>query len=1553
MTDKLNLGAATPVDRQLPTQLATPMQTSFLKNLTATACLGVALLGFNQLATAQLSVGPTGLAAQTFGTLPLVTEWSTLNVLPSASGNITTGAGLDSAVQTNTAASIIAGLATDASTPVPAASGSAQWNSSGFYLQTRPTGNSYTLLMATLRNNTGSNIISATINYDLSALVAAGSGIVEEVPGHRAFYSLTGTTGTWVRIPEFDSSSPSNAGPKTATISLGAWATNSNLFLLWADDNGSASGTPPLAEGSYTIDNFAVKAIPGSAPMSPPVITTQPQSLSVAPGNPATFTVVASGTSPLVYQWRFNSNNIAGATNSTYTIPSAVGTNQGFYMVVITNGLGSATSTNANLSVVCSTPASIVTQPVGQSLTSGSALSLTVGASGTSPFLYQWYRNNALVANATNATYTKANAQAGDSGVYFVVVNNCSGTPVTSANVFVSVSDAPYTLFGLTNKLWRYEQSNTDLGTAWQAVGFDDSLWPQGRGILAFETDAPGIVTPAPGLTNTVLLLTNNAGVNIPTHYFRTHFTLTNDPSLVSLSTSNYIDDGAVVYVNGVEAFRVNMSAGNVLFSTLAPAAGPAPEGTFVVRDIPSALLVPGDNVIAVEVHQVSLTSSDIDFGMELKVTYLPPTLLVITNQPESLTVFEAKPATFLLGLQGQPAYYQWYFNGTAISNGTSNPLNIPIVSTNDAGTYFVVATNSINSVTSSVVYLSVLADTNGPVLIEADGTANLTNVLVSFSELISLTTATNVANYKITNTVTGASLTISKAVLQNGSNVLLTTTARASGTNYILIVNNLRDVSPRANLIAANSSIPVSSLVSVLALDGSWRAYDPYSDFPIEDPADLGTAWKEFSYVEGSASTNSSSGGFNHDVWGTGQAVFWLAQDEGTIPGPAHTQLGETTPVITYFRTGFNAQFSSGGLKLLLTHIFGDGAVVYLNGKEIYRFNMPSGPVDYRTTSLTAVNPLTRIGPITIPASGLRSGSNVLAVELHQFVNVSTTKAMGVQLDAAVQSFNVGPVVITGCPQDLTVGEGSNATFTVVQAGGTIFQWQQNNVNIPGATNSSYTISPVTTNLDGAMFRVSVSNSTSGAFSCNATLRVRGDTNAPTIVSAFAGTNNTITVTFSEALAQATATNKLNYTMTNSAGSAITVTGAVLNNGTNVVLSFATQLGGRYTVVVNNLTDASSRTNAIAPNSAVTVGADYTVAFSSAWKYLLINTNDTIQSTFTGVAYDDSAWSGPSNALLYVETAALPGPKNTPLSLVDGSGNVINTFYFRQKFVTAITSPSLTFHVRHIIDDGLVLHLNGVEIYRYNMPVGAVTAATQAAANIGDATLLGPFDIVVTNLVGGTNVLAAEVHQQGNPSSDVTFGVELTASIPSVPITPPNAVKIVSPPSSQSVGTNAVVSFTVVASGDPTLYYQWRKNGANIPTANSSVYSIPGVPCSAAGAYTVVVTNSFSSVTSIVANLIITNCTVACTITTPAAPVLTVRQVGTNYVLTWNSAPVVTNSCGATGVFTLQRTYFFSNAPLNALWSNITTVSPYTSGIPTNKVPVAGGAGYFRLKIN
>jgi len=168
--------------------------------------------------------------------------------------------------------------------------------------------------------------------------------------------------------------------------------------------------------------------------------------------------------------------------------------------------------------------------------------------------------------------------------------------------------------------VWAYEQSDTALPEIrrWSGPSYNDSSWPTGRALLYVENSD----LPAP--KNTPLTL------GAMTYYFRKHFTLNADPDeLTELVLSTVIDDGAVFYINGFEVLRLGMPEGAIQHTTGAnrSVGNAADEGPFIIS---TEHLLAGDNVIAVEVHQTSTTSSDIVFGLQLDA--------VVAASDESLT---------------------------------------------------------------------------------------------------------------------------------------------------------------------------------------------------------------------------------------------------------------------------------------------------------------------------------------------------------------------------------------------------------------------------------------------------------------------------------------------------------------------------------------------------------------------------------------------------------------------------------------------------------------------------------------------------------------------------------------------------------------------------------------------------------------------------------------------------------------------------------------------------------------------------------------------------
>jgi len=156
---------------------------------------------------------------------------------------------------------------------------------------------------------------------------------------------------------------------------------------------------------------------------------------------------------------------------------------------------------------------------------------------------------------------------------------------------------------------WKYLDDGSDQGTAWREVSFNDSKWASGNGELGYGD----------GDENTVVSYGDNELEKNITTYFRKAFYIEEPSVYKSLTLKLLRDDGAVVYLNGIEVMRSNMPSGDINYKTRAlTSVSGVEEETYFESTILPSLLLKGNNLLAVEVHQKSSLNSDMSFDAAL-----------------------------------------------------------------------------------------------------------------------------------------------------------------------------------------------------------------------------------------------------------------------------------------------------------------------------------------------------------------------------------------------------------------------------------------------------------------------------------------------------------------------------------------------------------------------------------------------------------------------------------------------------------------------------------------------------------------------------------------------------------------------------------------------------------------------------------------------------------------------------------------------------------------------------------------------------------------------
>lgn len=342
---------------------------------------------------------------------------------------------------------------------------------------TQPTsasGSSATFTAAATANVAGSAVTPAYQWYNVSTGAISGATSASYTTSTPGSYYVTATTAygmTASNVVTFTATTSATAPtittqPASQSVNSGSSATftvaatgNGTLTYQWyAGSVGSGTAISGATAASYTtgtagtyyvvvtntLNGTSASTTSSAATLtvnsaSAPTITTQPTSQSVNAGGSVTFTVAATGSGTLTYQWYFGGSAISGATGTSYTISSVTTANAGSYYVVVTNTVGTstATTTSATATLTVNSAPTITTQPASQTVVLGNSATFSVTATGTGTLSYQWYKggvgSGTAISGATSATYTIAQTTSASAGSYYVAVTNSVGTTYSAA----------------------------------------------------------------------------------------------------------------------------------------------------------------------------------------------------------------------------------------------------------------------------------------------------------------------------------------------------------------------------------------------------------------------------------------------------------------------------------------------------------------------------------------------------------------------------------------------------------------------------------------------------------------------------------------------------------------------------------------------------------------------------------------------------------------------------------------------------------------------------------------------------------------------------------------------------------------------------------------------------------------------------------------------------------------------------------------------------------------------------------------------------------------
>lgn len=639
----------------------------------------------------------------------------------------------------------------------------------------------------------------------------------------------------------------------------------------------------PLRKAHTWPESIDVAVYVGPFPTNQsPVVLVEASSLNASVGQSVSFSARAADPNgdELAYAWDFGDGDysVDNSPTVTYSFSSA-----GQYYVQVTVSDLKGGTARAGLVVRVGTPSTYsisgrVLDPQGRGI----------------PGLRVFTSNTRSAYTASDGSYIISRLSAGSYSVQAVdpvadayafvqpfFTNPIVLGPDFGAADFVGTTNpaALYMPIIPKNSAWKYLDDGSDPGPNWTRLGFDDSAWLVGYGVLGY-TDGNDVI-------DTVIRYGPDPNNKYIAYYFRKAVVITNLAALTGFRLEVKRDDGVVVYVNGTEVWRNNMPDGPITPQTTASSA--VEPDSYLSTTLGRGSFVQGTNLIAAQVHQANRTSSDVAFDLALSG--------VPVSAADNMTLV--------------------YISSPAPYSRFSGPTNVLISA----------FARSAASVVEAVEFYA------GAVRLGQDTTAPYSYLWIDPPE--------GVHNLRVVARVGGAGVT--------SAPVSITVLAPA----------------------------PPPILQTLIASNAVWK----YLAGPNPAPA----TW--------------ASPDFDDGLWPAGPAQLGFGDgDEATVipGGPSDNRY----PTV-YFRHRFVVNDPGAVTNLTLWLRRDDGAVVYLNGVEVLRDNLPAGPITYSTLASNATDDGALWLTFGLAPDRLAVGPNVIAAEVHQSSLTSSDLSFELMLEA------------------------------------------------------------------------------------------------------------------------------------------------------------------------------------------------------------------------------------------------------------------------------------------------------------------------------------------------------------------------------------------------------------------------------------------------------------------------------------------------------------------------------------------------------------------------